>query len=173
MGENMNELITSVARCSEMLNETLAERDAKSEFPFGLWQMMSETGVLGVPIDCEYGGMGQDIVVTMQVLEELGRLCEDAGFNFVLSSHIVSTEIAIRKFGSQAQKDRYLPGLCRGYLLGAHAITEPASGSDAFSMSTEAFQKGDKYVLSGSKVFITNAPIAYIFIVYAITHKAK
>lgn len=156
----------SVSQYADRLNDNQPNFSMK-------WDTVTEMGILSLPVAKEYKGLDQDIVTTMYVLEELGRVCEDAGFNFVVSSHMVSTEIPIQQFGSNTQKQRYLPGLCQGHLIGAHAITEPDNGSDAYNMNTTAVKKGDKYILNGSKMFITNAPIADLFIIYACTNKKK
>jgi len=103
----------------------------------------------------------------------LGYACKDSGLLFAINSHIWTCENPIWKFGTEQQKKRYLPDLCRGKRIGGHAMTEPDSGSDAFNMKTGAVKKGDRYILNGSKMFITNAPIADLLLVFAATDKTK
>lgn len=165
------ELKKSIFKWSEALNENYLCKDKHSEFSFDKWQLIKEMGILALPIDCEYGGLGQDVLTTMLVLQELGRCSQDAGLSFVTASHIVSTEIPLQFFGTPEQKKKYLPSLCAGEIIGAHAITEPDSGSDAFHMRTRAVKKGDRYILNGNKAFTSNGPIADLFIVYARTKK--
>ena len=171
--DNQIELRNAILKLSDKLNEHVMEFDSRNEFPFAKWKLICETGIPGIPISEEFGGIGENILTTMFLLEGLGYACEDGGLNFATSSHIVSTEIPIQKFGTKAQKKKYLPMLCGGKIIGAHAITEPDSGSDVFSMRTRAKRKGNKYVLNGSKTFITNSPIADLFIVYVVTDMDK
>lgn len=171
--DEQKEFRRAILKMADKLNKNLLEADHAGEFSADKWKIISEMGVLGIPIREEFGGLGKDILTTMYLLEGLGYACEDAGLSFTVSSHIVSTAIPIQKFGSEAQKQKYLHKLCEGSFIGAHAITEPDSGSDAFHMQTTAKKVGNKYLLNGSKVFITNAPIADVFIVYAATDKQK
>jgi alkylation response protein AidB-like acyl-CoA dehydrogenase len=168
------ELKNCIHRWSEALNENCLYHDRHCEFSFKKWQIIKDMGILSVPIASEYGGMGQDVLTTMLLLETLGNCCQDAGLNFVVASHIVSTAIPIHKFGSRNQRDTFLPLLCSGKMIGAHAITEPDSGSDAFSMRTHAVKNDKGYLInSGSKVFISNGPIADLFVIYVCTDKSK
>jgi alkylation response protein AidB-like acyl-CoA dehydrogenase len=104
-------------------------------------------------------------------LEGLGTSCRDAGLNFCAATQIVSAGIALQRFGSAAQKDRYLPGICSGATIGAHAITEPGGGSDVMRMRSTATPDGEGFVLNGAKAFVTNAPIAGLIVIYARTGK--
>ena len=106
-------------------------------------------------------------------MEGLGYACKDSGLLFVLNTHIWTCEMPIMKFGTEEQKEKYLHNLCNGSLIGGHAITEADSGSDAFNMRTTAVKKGDQFILNGTKMFITNAPIADILLVFALTDKTK
>lgn len=145
------------------------ERDRVGEFPAAQWRLISESGLLGLPFDQEWGGLGQDLLTTMYVLEGLGYDCRDGGLNFSVSTHVVSTGIPIQRFGSPDLKSRYLPSICDGSLIGAHAITEPHGGSDAAGMRTMAVADGDHFVLNGQKSFISLGPVADVFLVYART----
>ncbi|MFH9015692.1 acyl-CoA dehydrogenase family protein [Streptomyces sp. NPDC017943] len=145
------------------------ERDAEAAFPREQWDLLRASGILGLPFDTRWGGLGQDLLTTMYVLEGLGRGCRDAGLNFSVCSHLVSTGVPLQRFGSPELQDRYLPGLCSGDLIGAHAISEPDSGSDALAMRTRAVRDGDDFVLNGSKAFVSNGPVADVVTVYART----
>jgi alkylation response protein AidB-like acyl-CoA dehydrogenase len=106
-------------------------------------------------------------------LESLGYGCKDNGLVFSINAHMWTLEIPLLHFGTEDQKNRYLPGLCRGEIIGANAMSEPESGSDAYSLTTTADKRDGRYVLNGSKVFVTNGPVADIFIVYATVDPSK
>ncbi|MEU1811813.1 acyl-CoA dehydrogenase family protein [Micromonospora sp. WMMD1076] len=152
-----------------MLNDEHVELDARAEFPRAKWEAVRRAGLLGLPIGERWGGLGQDLPTTMYVLEGLGEGCRDAGLNFSVTTHLVSTGIAVQRFGSPALRDRYLPDVASGSLIGAHAITEPDSGSDALAMRTRAVRDGDHFVLTGQKAFVSNGPVADVVVVYART----
>lgn len=156
---------------AEALNENCLELDEHAEFSLKKWEIIKDMGILAVPIKHEYGGLQQDVLTTMLVLETLGNCCEDAGLNFVVSSHIVSTAIPLQKFGTPKQQEKYLPSLSTGKKIGAHAITEPGGGSGVLSMRTRAIKNDKGYLLDGSKMFISNGPIADLLVVYASTIK--
>lgn len=167
--EEQKELRALATRLGPQLNAGVLDDDENAEFPRTKWDMLRALGFASLPIGTQFGGLGCDVVTTMCVLEELGHACDDAGLGFTLASHIVSTAVPIERFGTPEQRERFLPRLCLGELIGAHAITEPDSGSDAFSMRTRARREGDEFVISGRKTFITNAPIAGLFVLYART----
>ena len=121
----------------------------------------------------EYGGQGADPLTIMVAMEALGYGCRDNGLIFSLNAQMWACETPIVLFGSEEQKRRYLPALCDGSLVAAHGMTEPGSGSDAYSLSTTAERRGDRWVLNGSKTFVTNAPIADLFVVFATTDPKK
>lgn len=156
-----------------VLNENYADREKGGEFNHEGWMKCAEIGVHGLPIPEEYGGMGLDALTTMGVLESLGFACKDNGLVFSINAHMWTLELPLLNFGTEMQKERYLPRLCRGELIGANAMSEPDSGSDAYSLSATADKRGDRYVLNGSKVFVTNGPIADIIIVYATVDRSK
>ncbi|MER6910522.1 acyl-CoA dehydrogenase family protein [Streptomyces sp. NPDC000594] len=159
-----------IGRWSEKLSRGHIERDAERVFPRDQWKIVQESGILGLPFEERWGGLGQSLLTTMYVLEELGAGCRDGGLNFSVATHMVSSGIPLQKFGSEALKERYLPGICSGQTIGAHAITETGSGSDALAMRTTATREHDTFVLRGSKSFVTNGPVADVFVVYARTH---
>jgi alkylation response protein AidB-like acyl-CoA dehydrogenase len=159
-----------LGRWHEALSEGHRERDAEGVFPHDQWKLIQESGILGLPFDEQCGGLGQSLLTTMYVLEELGTGCRDGGLNFSVSTHMVAVGVPLQRYGSDALKQRYLPGICSGDTIGAHAITESESGSDALAMRTTATRDGDHFVLRGSKCFVSNGPVADVFVVYARTH---
>jgi hypothetical protein len=114
-----------------------------------------------------YGGSGANNLTIIAALEALGYACHDNGLIFSLNAQMWACQHPIERFGTEEQKSRYLPGLCDGSLIAAHAMSEPGSGSDAFSLTTTAMPHGDRYRLNGSKTFVTNAPVADLFVVFA------
>ena len=168
--EEQIQLKRAMIDLSRKINANIPEENG---FPMGKWNMLCEMGIPALPVEEKYGGLEKDILTTMYLLEAMGYSCDDAGLNFSMASHIVSTEIPIQEFGSEEQKEKYLPKLSRGEFVGAHAITEPGSGSDAFNMKTVAEKKGSKFILNGSKTFISNGPIADVIVVYALTDKTQ
>jgi alkylation response protein AidB-like acyl-CoA dehydrogenase len=164
---------SAVEFAEKMLNKGVKERERKSEFNQDGWEKCAEFGIHGLPLPEEYGGLGMDILTCVLTMEGLGYGCRDSGLLFAINSHIWTCESPILKFGTDYQKGKYLPGLCKGTLKGGHAMTEPDSGSDAFSMKCKAEKKGDRYIINGTKMFITNAPIADILLVFAVTDSKK
>ena len=162
-----------IAFAREQLNDRVTERDRSGEFSRAGWQRCAEFGLLGLTIPVEYGGQGHDPLTAMLALEALGYGCTDNGLVFVINNHLWSCAISILDFGSEAQKQRFLPPMCRGELIGGQVLTELESGSAAFTMQTSAVRDGDAYVLNGTKTFLTSAPIGDVFIVYARTSDSR
>lgn len=161
----MKNSISRFAR--QELNDNLIERDHKSEFSREGWKKCAQMGIQGLPVPTEYGGVGADILTTVCALEGLGYGCADNGLIFSINAHMWSSEIPLMAFGTEEQKKRYLPRLASGEWIGVHAMTEPMTGSDAYSMRTTAVRKGDRWAINGSKTFITNAQYADMVIVFA------
>jgi alkylation response protein AidB-like acyl-CoA dehydrogenase len=159
-----------LTRWSESLSANHLDLDAEGEFPWDKWKLIQQTGVLGLPFGESWGGLGQDLLTTMYVLEALGEGCRDGGLNFSVTTSMASIGVPLDRFGSTELKERYLPGICSGDLIGAHAITESKGGSDALRMQTRAVRDGDHYVLNGSKTFVSNGPIANLLMIYAATN---
>jgi alkylation response protein AidB-like acyl-CoA dehydrogenase len=157
----------AVAFARRELDKDLAEREEAGEFSPHAWRACARFGVQGLPVPAELGGGGADILTTVLVMEALGYGCHDNGLIFSLNAQLWSLELPLVKFGTPAQQQAYLPGLMSGDLIGVHAMTEPDSGSDAFSMRTRAERQGDCYVLRGTKLYITNAPVADVVLVFA------
>jgi len=149
------------------LNEGLVERDHRAEFSRENWQKMARFGIQGLSMPEEYGGTDSDILTTMLIMEALGYGCRDNGLIFAVNAQMWSIQLPILLFGTAEQKAKYLPGLIKGDTIGAHGMTEPGSGSDAFSLRTRAEKVDGGYVLNGTKMYVTNAPAADIAIVFA------
>ncbi len=149
------------------LDQDLAKREEAGEFPAEAWRACARFGVQGLPVPVELGGGGSDVLTTVLVMEGLGYGCRDNGLIFSLNAQMWSLELPLVKFGTAAQQRAYLPGLVSGELIGVHAMTEPESGSDAFGMRARAERRGDDYLLNGTKLYITNAPVADVVLVFA------
>jgi len=131
------------------------------------WKKCAAFGLQGLPVAEAFGGAGADNLTVIAALEALGYACPDNGLIFSLNAQMWACQHPIERFGTAEQKSKYLPRLCDGSLIAAHAMSEPGSGSDAFSLTTTATPSGDGYRLSGSKTFVTNAPVADMFVVFA------
>lgn len=169
--ERFREEVVKFAR--RELNDDLVKRDADSAFSPEAWKRCAAFGIQGLPVPEEFGGGGADPLTVIVAMEALGYGCKDNGLLFSLNAHMWSCEIPILRFGTEAQKRRYLPGLCDGSLIGVQGMTEPESGSDAFGLSTTAKMMNGGFVLNGAKMFITNAPVADVFVFFAATDPAK
>jgi len=167
----LRERVAEMAR--RELNEGLLERDAAGAFNRSGWKQCGQLGIQGMPIPVAYGGGGLDPLTTVGVLESLGYGCRDNGLVFSINAHMWTAEIPILDFGTEEQKQRYLPGLCSGELIGGNAMTEPGAGSDAYSLATTAERRGDRYRLRGAKCFVTNGPVADLLVVYANADPAR
>ena len=159
-----------IAFCRKHLRrEEVERRDAAGEFGAEAWRLLAGQGVLGANIDEAFGGAGLGVRAGVLVMEALGYACEDLGLAFSIAAHVYACALAIQKFGSAEQKQAYLPRLASGEWIAAHSITEPEAGSDVFAQKTRAVLRGDDYVLDGGKCFTTNAPVAGLFLVQAVT----
>jgi alkylation response protein AidB-like acyl-CoA dehydrogenase len=157
----------------ENLNGDLVKRDREGVFSRENWQACADFGILGLSVPAEYGGAQRDLLTAMLAMEGLGRGCRDNGLTFGLNAQLWTVQLPIVRFGSEAQKRRFLPGLCSGSVIGAHAITEPDAGSDVFSLRTRAEPCEGGYVLNGTKHLVTFAPIAELALVFATIDPAK
>jgi alkylation response protein AidB-like acyl-CoA dehydrogenase len=162
-----------VAFATRELNDDARARDERHEFAREGWKKCAGFGVQGLPVPTEWGGGGADALTIARAMEALGYACTDNGLLFSLGAQMWSAEIPLVRFGNDAQKQRWLPGLCDGSVIGVQCMTEPGTGSDAFAMTTTAERRGDTFVLNGQKTFITNAPIADVFVVFATTDRSK
>lgn len=149
------------------LSAGVCERDRRGEFDAAGWRKCGELGITGITVPEEFGGLGADAVMLVGLLEMLGEGCTDNGLSFSIGAHLLAVTMPIVDVGTEEQKRKYLPGLANGSIIGANAVSESSSGSDAFAMKMRARRDGDAYVLDGSKTFVTNAPVADLFLVFA------
>ncbi len=174
LSDQQKTLYDSIAKFAQQaLNGDIIERDRHHSFSHELWRQCAEIGIQGLPASEAFGGSELDALSTAIALEALGYGCRDAGLVFSLSAHILACVVPFTKHGSDEQKQKYLPGLCDGSLIGMHAITEPGAGSDPFAMRTHAVPDGDGWRINGSKTFISNGPVGDVAIVFAVTNPQK
>ena len=147
------------------------EVDETEHFPRATVEKMQKLGFMGIPQPKEFGGQGCDTLTYVLCVEELSKVCPTTGV--IVSAHTSLGTDPIKKFGTPAQKEKYLRPLASGELLGAFGLTEPGAGTDASGQQTKAVLEGDHYVLNGSKIFITNGGEADIYIIFAMTDKSK
>ncbi len=155
------------------LNDDLVENDRSGTFNRKGWDLCGEFGIQGLLVPREFGGLEMDALTTVAVLERLGHACRDNGLLFSINAHMWTAIMPLIGFGTDEQKKKYLPGLARGSLVGGNAMSEPGSGSDAYSLRTTAELRGDHYVLNGSKIWVTNGPTADVLVVFASTDRSK
>jgi alkylation response protein AidB-like acyl-CoA dehydrogenase len=158
---------SAVAFARQALVHDVIAADAAEAFNLEGWRRCAEFGVLAMPIPKEHGGLGLGLSSLLAVMEGLGYGSRDQGLLFSLNAHLWTNSIPILRYGTDAQRERYLPGLCDGSLIGANCASEPDAGSDIFSMRTRAVRDGDSYIVTGTKMFVTNAPVAHVFVTYA------
>ena len=144
-----------------------ADIDRENEFPNDLWKKMGDLGILGITVEEEYGGAGLGYLHHVVAMEEVSRASAAVGLSYGAHSNLCVNQI--RRNGNETQKKRYLPKLISGEYVGALAMSEPGAGSDVVSMKTRAEKKGDRYIVNGNKMWITNGPDADVLVVYAKT----
>lgn len=147
----------------------LNDKTKMSEFSIDMWNTISDFGLLGLVVGEEYGGLGESYLTAAIAMEAMGYACINNGFTFVVTNHIWVATNVINLFGSREQKEKYLPNMISGKKIGAFALTEADAGSDAMALTSFAEAKNEGYILNGSKMFISNGPIADVFIVIALT----
>jgi butyryl-CoA dehydrogenase len=164
-----HEMIRKMVRdfAKNEVEPTAAERDEEERFDRAIFDQMGELGLCGIPWPEEYGGIGGDYLGYVIAVEELSRVCGSVGVT--LSAHTSLAGWPIFKFGNEEQKQKFLRPMAEGKKMGAYGLTEPGSGSDASNMKTTAKKDGDHYIINGSKIFITNAGEAEIYVVFART----
>ena len=143
--DQQRELLDAVGRfASQQLNYDVIQNDRDSVFNYDAWKKCGSFGIQGLPVPTEYGGLGMDPLTTVAALERLGYACKDNGLLFSINAHLWTAVTPLIYNGSEAQKKKYLPGLSNGTLIGGNAMSEPNSGSDAFSLTTTAIKKGSQ-----------------------------
>jgi len=147
------------------------EMDLKAEWSWEAWRKLGEFGILGLHFPEQYGGAGADVVTVCVAGEALGEGGADGGLLLAYGAHSFLCSDTIIKHGTAEQKAKFLPGLAAGKLVGAMGLTEPDAGSDAAAIRAHAHREGGKWLLNGSKMFITNGPIADVIVVFAVTNK--
>lgn len=148
-----------------------AEVDEQERFPMETVEKMAKLGIMGIPVPKQYGGAGGSNLMYIMGVEELSKVCATTGV--IVSAHTSLCVAPILHFGTEDQKMKYLPNLCSGKHIGAFGLTEPNAGTDASGQQTVAVLDGDNYILNGTKIFITNAQYASVYVIIAMTDKSK
>ena len=168
LGEDVDALRDMVRRfAQERIAPIAADIDRDNDFPPHIWKKLGELGLLGMTADPEYGGTGMGYVAHVVAMEEISRASASVGLSYGAHSNLCVNQI--NRWGTAEQKAKYLPALCSGETVGALAMSEPGAGSDVVSMRLRAEKKNDRFVLNGSKMWITNGPEAGTLVVYAKT----
>ncbi|MDI6026473.1 isovaleryl-CoA dehydrogenase [Corticibacterium sp. UT-5YL-CI-8] len=168
LGEDIDSLREMVRRfAAERIAPSAAEIDRSNDFPAPLWRELGELGLLGITADPDFGGSGMGYLAHVVAMEEISRASASVGLSFGAHSNLCVNQI--NRWGTSEQKEKYLPALCSGEVVGALAMSEPGSGSDVVSMRLKAEKRNDRFVLNGTKMWITNGPEAGTLVVYAKT----
>ena len=157
---------------SKELNHAVIEDDSSAEFPWEGWRRCGDLGITGLPLPEALGGQGADCLTTAMALQTLAYACKDSGLVHAIIAHMLAA-VQIHVFGTEEQKQKYLPRASKGEIVLAQAITEPDSGSDALAMRSKAERVGSDYRINGTKTFISNGPIADVALVFAVTNPER
>jgi len=172
LGETVDMLRDQVANfVSREITPIAARTDAENAFPNELWPRLGAMGLLGMTVDDTYGGSGMGYLAHVIAMEEISRGSASIGLSYGAHSNLCVNQIF--RNGNDAQKEKYLPKLISGEHIGALAMSEPNAGSDVVSMKLKAERKGDRFVLNGTKMWITNGPDAHTYVIYAKTDPEK
>jgi isovaleryl-CoA dehydrogenase len=172
LGEDVDMLRDAVKQfCDAKLAPRAAQIDLDNEFPMDMWRKFGDMGLLGLTVKEEYGGTAMGYLAHLVAMEEISRASASVGLSYGAHSNLCVNQI--HKNGTHEQKLKYLPKLCSGEHIGALAMSEPNAGSDVVSMKLRADKKGDKYILNGNKMWITNGPDANTYVIYAKTDMKK
>ncbi len=158
----------------EKLQDDVSRRDRVGEFPSDLWKLCADFGIQSLASTLAYGGNADTIKLmpSLMAMETLGKHCSDGGLLLALNAQMWTVQLPILDFGTEEQKQRFLPGMCRGEIIGSHALTEPEAGSDVYSMKMTAEKVEGGYRLNGTKRFITLGSICDFALVFASTNPA-
>ena len=170
LGEEVEALQESIrVFCEKEISPIAEQIDKSNDFPAHLWKKLGGMGLLGITVEENYGGSGLGYLEHVIAMQEVSRASASVGLSYGAHSNLCVNQIRLN--GSKEQKEKYLPNLISGSHVGALAMSEMGSGSDVVSMKLTATKSGDRFLLNGSKMWITNAPNANIFVVYAKTTK--
>ena len=173
LSEDQEQLRAAVIDFSRReLNQGVIERDHDGVFSQEGWEKCARMELLALPFEERFGGGGFDFLTTVTTIEAFAYGCTDAGLVHAVSATVLAGML-VQEFGTEDQKTKYLPALCNGSILAGQAITEPDVGSDAMAMRARAEQSGDAWIINGTKTFISNAPIADLLVVFAVTNPAR
>lgn len=167
--ESQKELYKSILK----FFRTQINNELNHEFSRDAWRKCADFGLLALPVPEKYGGLGESYLSSAIATMALGHACDDSGFVFAINNHLWACQTAICICGNDMQKEKYLPSMVNGNMIGAFACTEPDAGSDPINMKTYAEHVGNGYRLNGRKCFISNAPIANVILVIARTSKTN
>jgi len=168
LGEEINMLRDAVYQMAQKeIAPRAADIDRENNFPADLWRKFGDMGLLGMTVDEAYGGSNMGYLAHSITMEEISRASASVGLSYGAMSNLCLNQLS--KNANEEQKQKYLPKLCSGEHIGALAMSEPNAGSDVIGMKLNARKKGDKYILNGTKMWITNGPDAHVYIIYAKT----
>jgi isovaleryl-CoA dehydrogenase len=166
LGDDIDTLRASIAQFArDRIAPIAADIDRENRFPRELWPELGDLGLLGITVEESLGGTGLGYLAHVVAMEEISRASASVGLSYGAHSNLCVNQL--RRWGTNAQKEKYLPKLITGEHVGALAMSEPGAGSDVIGMRTRAEKRSDEYVLNGSKMWITNGPVADVLVVYA------
>lgn len=157
--------IENVAK--KKLNDNILQDDHEGKFSLEKWKICADLGIQGLSVPEQFGGLGFDMLTTALAIKSLSSACQDEGLVFSICAHICTCIIPILQFGTTEQKEKYLPLLVNGNAIGGNGITESNAGSDSLSIQTMVEKNNSGFILNGNKLFVTNAPVADLLIIYA------